>query len=219
MSITSVPFFRPSIGEEEIAAVTECLRSGWLTTGPKTAAFESAFAAYLGGGVEAIAVNSATAALHLGLEALGVGPGDTLMLQWEVPEAEIVAAARWGRTRGLRVMLNRAPAGPVPDELMAVLDLLVVNEHEVLALGAAGEDPSRVADRLSERHRIAVAVTLGAEGGELWADGICHEAPAFPVEAVDTTAAGDTFCGALNGAKLADTQFGIEARGVQQGAV
>lgn len=80
MTHSAVPFFRPSIGEEEIAAVSECLRSGWLTTGPKTAAFEVAFAQYLGGGVEAIAVNSATAALHLGLEALGVGPGDEVIL-------------------------------------------------------------------------------------------------------------------------------------------
>lgn len=76
----SVPFFRPSIGEAEIAAVTECLRSGWLTTGPKCAEFENAFTAFLGGGVQAIAVNSATAALHLGLEALGVGPGDEVIL-------------------------------------------------------------------------------------------------------------------------------------------
>jgi dTDP-4-amino-4,6-dideoxygalactose transaminase len=80
VSLDTVPFFRPSIGEEEIAAVTECLRSGWLTTGPKTAAFEQAFADFLGGGLEAVAVNSATAALHLGLEALGVGPGDEVIV-------------------------------------------------------------------------------------------------------------------------------------------
>lgn len=80
MSIESVPFFRPSIGEDEIAAVTDCLRSGWLTTGPKTAAFEKAFTHFLGGDVESVAVNSATAALHLGLEALGVGPGDEVIV-------------------------------------------------------------------------------------------------------------------------------------------
>ena len=80
MTGSVVPFFRPSIGEEEIAAVTECLRSGWLTTGPKTAAFEAAFVDYLGGEVQAVAVNSATAALHLGLEALGVAPEDEVVL-------------------------------------------------------------------------------------------------------------------------------------------
>lgn len=80
MSNDSVPFFRPSIDEDEIAAVTDCLRSGWLTTGPKTVSFENAFTKFLGGDVESVAVNSATAALHLGLEALGVGPGDEVIL-------------------------------------------------------------------------------------------------------------------------------------------
>lgn len=76
----SVPFFRPSIGEEEIAEVVDSIRSGWLTTGPKTRQFEADFSAYLGGGVESIAVNSATAAMHLALEALGIVPGDEVIL-------------------------------------------------------------------------------------------------------------------------------------------
>jgi dTDP-4-amino-4,6-dideoxygalactose transaminase len=67
-----LPFALPDIGEEEIAEVVQALRSGWVTTGPKAKQFEADFAAYLGGsGLEAIAVNSATAGLHLGLEALG----------------------------------------------------------------------------------------------------------------------------------------------------
>lgn len=74
-----LPFALPEIGEEEIAEVVASLRSGWVTTGPKAKQFETDFAAYLGGGVEAIAVNSATAGLHLGLEALGVGPGDEVI--------------------------------------------------------------------------------------------------------------------------------------------
>ena len=80
MSITGVPFFRPSIGDEEIAEVVDCLRSGWVTTGPRARAFEEAFAEALGGDVEAVAVNSATAAMHLALEAIGVGPGDEVIL-------------------------------------------------------------------------------------------------------------------------------------------
>jgi dTDP-4-amino-4,6-dideoxygalactose transaminase len=74
-----LPFALPDIGDEEIAAVTEALRSGWVTTGPKTKLFEQAFTDYLGGGVESIAVNSATAGLHLALEALGIGPGDEVI--------------------------------------------------------------------------------------------------------------------------------------------
>jgi len=74
-----LPFALPDIGDEEIAEVVDSLKSGWLTTGPKTKAFEKAFAEFLGDGVDAIAVNSATAGLHLALEAVGVGPGDEVI--------------------------------------------------------------------------------------------------------------------------------------------
>ncbi|AKM30424.1 UDP-4-amino-4,6-dideoxy-N-acetyl-beta-L-altrosamine transaminase [Pandoraea faecigallinarum] len=79
MNESFLPFAKPEIGEEEIAEVVEALRSGWVTTGPKTRQFEADFAAYLGGDVEAISVNSATAGLHLALEAVGVGPGDEVI--------------------------------------------------------------------------------------------------------------------------------------------
>jgi dTDP-4-amino-4,6-dideoxygalactose transaminase len=74
-----LPFALPEIGEEEISEVVSALRSGWVTTGPKAKQFESDFSDYLGGGLEAIAVNSATAGLHLGLEAMGIGPGDEVI--------------------------------------------------------------------------------------------------------------------------------------------
>ncbi len=74
-----LPFARPDITEAEVDAVARALRSGWVTTGPETKAFEQEFAAYLGGGVQAIAVNSATAGLHLALEAIGIGPGDEVI--------------------------------------------------------------------------------------------------------------------------------------------
>jgi dTDP-4-amino-4,6-dideoxygalactose transaminase len=76
-----IPFAVPDIGEAEIDAAAEAMRSGWLTTGPRVAAFESEFAEQLGGGgVEAIAISSATAGLHLALEAAGVGPGDEVIV-------------------------------------------------------------------------------------------------------------------------------------------
>ena len=74
-----LPFARPDITEAEIEAVARALRSGWVTTGPETKAFEREFADYLGGGVPAIAVISATAGLHLALEAIGIGPGDEVI--------------------------------------------------------------------------------------------------------------------------------------------
>ena len=79
MKPTFLPFARPDITEAEIDAVARAMRSGWVTTGPETKAFEQEFAAYLGGGVHAIAVNSATAGLHLALEAIGIGPGDEVI--------------------------------------------------------------------------------------------------------------------------------------------
>ncbi|HVJ84633.1 MAG TPA: DegT/DnrJ/EryC1/StrS family aminotransferase [Caulifigura sp.] len=74
-----IPFFRPTIGEAEINSVVETLRSGWLTTGPKTKRFEQEFAKSVGAEF-AIAVNSCTAALHLALEAVGVGRDDEVIV-------------------------------------------------------------------------------------------------------------------------------------------
>lgn len=79
MSHSFLPFALPEIGEDEITEVVAALRSGWVTTGPKARQFEADFVEYLGGGLEAVAVNSATAGLHLGLEALGIGPGDEVI--------------------------------------------------------------------------------------------------------------------------------------------
>ena len=75
-----LPFALPEIGDEEIAEVVDTLKSGWVTTGPKAKRFEADFSAFLGDpGLHSIAVNSATAGLHLALEALGVGPGDEVI--------------------------------------------------------------------------------------------------------------------------------------------
>jgi len=78
MSAPFVPFHRPSIGEEEIREVVETLRSGWLTTGPRAARFEKEFSNYVCAPY-AVAVNSATAGLHLALAALEIGPGDEVI--------------------------------------------------------------------------------------------------------------------------------------------
>ena len=75
-----LPFALPDIGDEEIAEVIDTLKSGWVTTGPKAKRFETDFAAFLGDeGLHCIAVNSATAGLHLALEAIGIGPGDEVI--------------------------------------------------------------------------------------------------------------------------------------------
>ena len=79
-SMPFLPFARPDIGEAEIAAVVECIRSGWLTTGPNAKEFELRFAAKVHPGARALAVNSATSGLHLALEAVGVAAGDEVVV-------------------------------------------------------------------------------------------------------------------------------------------
>jgi len=89
-----IPFSRPSIGEEEIADVVECLRSGWITTGPRTAQFEKEFAARHGA-AHALAVTSATAGLHLAMLGLDLQPGDeviTTPLTWPATVNAILLA-------------------------------------------------------------------------------------------------------------------------------
>ncbi len=75
----NVPFHRAEIGEEEVNEVVSTLRSGWLTTGPRTKQFENEFAAYVGA-KHAVALNSATAALHLALEAIGLRAGECVLV-------------------------------------------------------------------------------------------------------------------------------------------
>ncbi|MDH7796992.1 MULTISPECIES: DegT/DnrJ/EryC1/StrS aminotransferase family protein [unclassified Beijerinckia] len=102
MSSLAIPFFRPSIGEAEIEAVVAVLRSGWLTTGSRSKLFEEAFSVFLGDtNIQAIAVNSATAGLHLAAEACGIGPGDAVL----VPTLTFSATAAVFRHLGADIIL------------------------------------------------------------------------------------------------------------------
>ncbi len=95
-----LPYSRPWIGEEEVAEVADSLRSGWLTTGPKTKRFEAELAAYVGAR-HAIAVSSCTAALHVALAAHDVGPGDEVI----VPTLTFCATANVVAHLGARPVL------------------------------------------------------------------------------------------------------------------
>jgi dTDP-4-amino-4,6-dideoxygalactose transaminase len=97
----AVPYFRFEVTDAERAAVDEVLRSGWLTTGKQCFAFEQEFGEALGGGVDSIAVNSNTAGMHLVLEALGIGPGDEVI----VPSLTFTATAEVVRYLGADVVL------------------------------------------------------------------------------------------------------------------
>ena len=117
-----------------------------------------------------------------------------LLLQLETPLETVLAYAMQARAAGVRVALNAAPAQALPGELLDALDLLIFKEGELAALAGSGGD---VAVQLSRLRVPSVVVTLGARGCVARHEGELLEQPAFPVEAVDTTAAGDTFCGTL----------------------
>ena len=110
-----LPFSRPSITEEDIAAVGEVLRSGWITTGPKTTEFEQKFCEYVGC-PGAVALSSATAGMHLALKALNVGPGDEV----------ITPSMTWVSTVNLIVL-----AGAVPVFADVDRDTLMVSRQSV----------------------------------------------------------------------------------------
>lgn len=96
-----VPFALPDVGEQEVSAVVEALRSGWVSSGPQVNSFEEEFAQFCGQQAIAVSVNSATAGLHLALEALGIGAGDEVL----VPTWTFTATAEVVRYLGAEPIL------------------------------------------------------------------------------------------------------------------
>ncbi len=135
---TFLPYSEPLLGEEEIDSVVDCLRSGWLTSGRQVKDFERDFAAYIGSR-HALAVNSCTAALHLGLEAVGVGPGD------EVITSPMTFAAT-------AAVIEHLGARPV----------LVDCDPVTLNL-----DPARIEERITRRTRAIVPVHFAGQACDM----------------------------------------------------
>lgn len=139
--------------------------------------------------------NGSVTGLEAG-DAARIGAVDLLLLQLELPMEAVLAGAAAARAQGVRTVLTPAPARPLPRELLELVDLLVPNEHEAAAL-TGFTDPLGAAEALL-REVPEVVLTLGAAGVLYAARGREPlSVPALPVRAVDTTAAGDTFVGAL----------------------
>lgn len=143
--------------------------------------------------------NAAASAAALPADAFA--KGDTLLLQMEVPSAESLIAAKAANRAGARVILSVAPFSPIAPADLGAVSILVVNEHEAadfarhLGLTAAGAEAT-VAALAGHLGRTVIA-TLGPEGAvAAGADGVVR-VPALAVTPVDTTGAGDTFCGVL----------------------
>lgn len=133
-----LPFSRPSVSEEEVAAVAEVLRSGWITTGPRCAELEERFAGRVGC-AGAVAVSSATAGMHLLLRAVGVGPGDEV----------VTPSLTWVSTVNLIVLAGARP-------VFADVD------REILMIGA--ESVGKV---LTERTRLILPVHYAGAPADL----------------------------------------------------
>ena len=135
---TMLGFQPPAIGEEEIAAVAETLRSGWLTSGPRAAELERRMAAYLEA-KHVLALASGTAALHLSLVALGVGPGDEV----------ITSPITWPATANVIVHSGAVPV------------FVDVREEDL------NIDPERVAEAVGERTKAILPVDLAGQPADL----------------------------------------------------
>ena len=123
-----------------------------------------------------------------------LGQVSHLLLQLETPLPVVQAWATAGRDAGVVVVLNAAPAASLPAELLRCIDMLIVNEGELAMLaGPEGDIDARMQGLGVE----CVVVTLGSRGCRAWRGGESLSQPGFVVDALDTTGAGDTFCGTL----------------------
>lgn len=168
-----------------------------------------------GGGENTIIVEAGANAQLTGLTAADVaaiGDAAVLAMQLEIPLQTVIEAATAAHSAGTTVLLNAAPIMDLPAGLLAILDVLIVNEHEAAHLGA-GRPASELTTLVP-----TVVVTLGAKGAVLYEREAPEvRVPAPSVSAVDATGAGDTFCGAFaaalsEGAQVADAlRFAVVA--------
>ena len=156
--------------------------------------------------------------------SLAVGPGDVLLVQLESPFDATTAALRQARAAGATTVLNAAPYDPACLPMLPLVDLLIVNEIEASDLLARPQTtldtaPDAIAAML-QRGPGAAAITLGPLGAIIGRGGEQRHLPAPSVAVVDTTAAGDAFCGALAaGLAAGDDLFGAAARAVIAGSL
>jgi len=149
-----LPFALPEIGDEEIAEVVDTLRSGWVTTGPKSKRFEQDFSAFLGDeGLFSIAVNSATAGLHLALEAIGIGPGDEVITTTHT----FTATAEVVRYLGADVRLVDIDPATLNIDAAAVEAAITPRTKAIMPVHFAGLAADMVAiGDIAKRHRLKV---------------------------------------------------------------
>ena len=214
--MTLLPFALPDIGEAEIAAVVGVLQSGWLTTGPITRAFEVDFAAYVGA-EHAVAVNSATAGLHLAYEAVGIGPGDQVLM----PTWTFTATAESARYLGADpVFVDIDPQTYLMD-LDAAEQAVSDRTRAVAPVHLAGLPipDDRLSD-LAGRHQLAVVEDAAhsfptVNQGQL-IGGHGHPATVFSFDATKTITTGEGGMVVTGDAGLADRMRTMRLHGINR---
>jgi len=157
----------------------------------------AAYISVADGGENAITVAPGANA-HLAPQDLPDLAGVThLVLQLETPLDTVRAYARAARTAGVAVVLNAAPARSLPDDLLASVDVLIVNEGELARLAGVTGDVHVLASHVRTRGSRVIVVTLGSRGSYALTHDGAVRLPAYSVQVVDTTGAGDTFVGVL----------------------
>ena len=189
---TDVPFALPDIGEEEIRAVVECLRSGWLTSGPRCLAFERDFAAFIGGAIEAVAVSSCTNALEIALAALDVGPGDEVITTDYTFSATAMSAVHVGA----KPVLVDIDADTFNIDCQRIEDAITDRTKVILPVHYAGLacDISAIRD-IARRHGLRVvedaAHSFPATAAGVMIGGGTSDATAFSFYATKTITTGE----------------------------
>ena len=122
---------------------------------------------------------------------------DYLILQLEIPVESVLRAAKIAHEAGVYVILNPAPACHLPEELFGYISLITPNQTESALLSGVEDNVDAAVERLMQLGVKDVVVTLGSKGSLVISEGAKTLVPSLKVKAVDTTAAGDTFCGAL----------------------
>jgi dTDP-4-amino-4,6-dideoxygalactose transaminase len=148
---TFLPMSRPSLGEEEIQEVVDVLRSGWITTGPRTAQFEKDFAAYVGAR-HAVALSSGSAALHCAYAALDIGPGDEIIC----PSLTWPATATMAHVRGASVVFAEIDRATRQIDVRDVARKLTPRTKAVVPVHFAGAPADLDALRSAAGDRVAI---------------------------------------------------------------
>jgi ribokinase len=126
-----------------------------------------------------------------------LGPATTVVLQMEVQPAETAELIARGRAGGARIVLNLAPAAALPEAALRSVDVLVVNETEAAWLASHLGCSATAVSLRARLDGVAVVLTRGGQGAEIASAGATWHEPARPVQAIDTTSAGDCFVGVL----------------------